>query len=105
LPKGVKVQRLHNLPTILFARRDAKSEPWPQSCWIMNNRTRKPAAGTASAIAGLQGPGTSLHDALDVVLRVVAVGVVVAAGVAMTVRHQFVRLGLAEPLSMKAGSR
>ena len=24
-----------------------KNEPWPQSCWIMNRRTRKPAVGMA----------------------------------------------------------
>ena len=39
-----------------------KKEPWPQSCWIMNRRTRKPAAGTArrgSASSRARVPPTS----------------------------------------------
>ena len=32
---------------VVGARGGEKNEPWPQSCWIMNRRTRKPAAGTA----------------------------------------------------------
>jgi hypothetical protein len=34
-------------PTQSLAERPAKKVPWPQSCWIMNRRTRKPAAGIA----------------------------------------------------------
>ena len=36
-------------PTQSLAARWRKKAPWPQSCWIMNSRTRKPAAGTASS--------------------------------------------------------
>ncbi len=38
-------------PTQSFALRWRKNEPWLQSCWIMNRRTRKPAAGTAISSA------------------------------------------------------
>ena len=34
-------------PTQSFTALFGKNAPWPQSCWIMNRRTRKPAAGTA----------------------------------------------------------
>ena len=34
---------------IVDVRRDLKKEPWPQSCWIMNSRTKKPAVGNASS--------------------------------------------------------
>jgi hypothetical protein len=39
----VEVQAVHIIDD---CRR--KNDPWPQSCWIMKRRTRKPAAGTAS---------------------------------------------------------
>ena len=34
-------------PTQSRAALEWKKEPWPQSCWIMNRRIMKPAAGTA----------------------------------------------------------
>ena len=46
--RGVSVNTPMTRPTQSFARRWRKNDPWPQSCWIMNSRTRKPAAGTAS---------------------------------------------------------
>jgi len=36
-------------PNAAFARLEGKKDPWPQSCWIMNSRTRKQAAGTLSS--------------------------------------------------------
>jgi MFS family permease len=57
----------------------------------------------ASVIAELHGSGTTLHGAIEDVLRALAAGVVLAAGVTMAVRHQLVRRGLALPLSMKDG--
>ena len=44
---GVKVSTPSTRPTQSFAWRPAKNVPWPQSCWIMNRRTRKPPAGIA----------------------------------------------------------
>ncbi len=61
-------------------------------------------AAAASAIAELHGSGTSLHYAIDAVLRVLAAGLVFAAAVTMIVRHQLVRMGLALPLSMDRGA-
>ncbi len=61
-------------------------------------------AAAASAIAELHGSGTSLHAAIDLVLRVLAVGLLVAASVSMLVRAHLVRLGLAAPLSIKPRS-
>jgi EmrB/QacA subfamily drug resistance transporter len=58
-------------------------------------------AATASAITELQASGNTLHSAIDGVLRALALAVVLAAGVTMTVRHQLVRRGLVAPLSMK----
>ncbi|MGN6171065.1 MAG: MFS transporter [Solirubrobacteraceae bacterium] len=58
-------------------------------------------AAAASAITGLHASGTSLHTAIDAVLRTVAAIMVAAAAVTMAVRHQLVRRGLAAPLSMK----
>jgi MFS family permease len=58
-------------------------------------------AAAASAIAGLHASGTSLHAAIDAVLRTVAALMVAAAGVTMAVRHQLVLRGFAPPLSMK----
>jgi hypothetical protein len=49
LAKGVKVTRLHSLPTALLAAREGRKESWPQSCWMMKMRTISPAAGSASA--------------------------------------------------------
>jgi MFS family permease len=59
-------------------------------------------AASASVIAELHASGTTLNGAIDDVLRVLAIGVVAAAGVTMAVRHQLVRRGLAAPLSMNA---
>ena len=36
-------------PTHSLACLLGKNEPWPQSCWIMNRRTSRPAANGASA--------------------------------------------------------
>jgi MFS family permease len=58
-------------------------------------------AAAASAIAGLDASGTSLHTAIDSVLRTLAVILVAAAALTMAVRHRLVRRGLAAPLSMK----
>ena len=58
-------------------------------------------AAAASAIAGLDASGASLHTAIDSVLRTLAAIMVGAAAVTMAVRHQLVRRGLAAPLSMK----
>lgn len=58
-------------------------------------------AASASAIAELHVSGTTLHAAIDDVLRALAVALVAAAGVTMAVRHQLVRRGLAPPLSVK----
>ena len=46
---GVSVSTPITRPTQSFASRWRKNAPWPQSCWIMNARTMKPAAGTASS--------------------------------------------------------
>lgn len=62
-------------------------------------------AASASVIAELHASGTTLNGAIDDVLRALAIGVVVAAGVTMAVRHQLVRRGLAAPLSMNASWR
>ena len=35
-------------PRRSLARRDAKKEPWPQSCWMINRRTSRKTAGTTS---------------------------------------------------------
>jgi hypothetical protein len=62
LPKDTAAQRLASLIARLPGGRGAqdakaiadrlldqwqKNAPWPQSCWIMNRRTSKPAAGAA----------------------------------------------------------
>src|SRR5215204_5284778 len=39
------------MPSRLLARCERKNEPWPQSCWMMKMRTRKPAASTDSGSA------------------------------------------------------
>lgn len=62
-------------------------------------------AAAASVIAELHASGTTLHAAIDDVLRTLAIGVVAAAAVTMAVRHHLVRRGLAAPLSMKANWR
>jgi hypothetical protein len=46
---GVSVNTPMTRPTQSLARLWRKNDPWPQSCWIMKSRTRKPAAGTASS--------------------------------------------------------
>src|SRR5689334_10640599 len=39
---------LQTVPSKSLARRDLKSDPCPQSCWITKIRTTRPAARTAS---------------------------------------------------------
>src|ERR1700730_19205486 len=41
--------RLHARPTMMLARREAKNDPCPQSCWTMKTRTRTARVGTPSA--------------------------------------------------------
>ena len=41
---GRQGHQVHRRPISSFAHRDLKNEPCPQSCWIMNMRTRNPAA-------------------------------------------------------------
>jgi len=40
-------QHAERAPDQSLIARWRKNEPWPQSCWIMNSRTRNPAAGRA----------------------------------------------------------
>lgn len=58
-------------------------------------------AAAASAITALQQSGTTPHNAINTTLRVIALAVLVAAALVMTLRHQLVRRGLMAPLSMK----
>jgi hypothetical protein len=58
-------------------------------------------AAAASAITALEQSGTTPHDAINVTLRVIAIAVLVAAALVMTLRHQLVRRGLMAPLSMR----
>jgi len=44
---GVSVSTPRIEPTMSAARVDRKNAAWPQSCWMMNRRIRKKAAGTA----------------------------------------------------------
>jgi hypothetical protein len=49
-------------PAQSLVRREWKNDLWLQSCWIMNSRTRNPAAGTASTRATGQYPAlTASH--------------------------------------------
>jgi hypothetical protein len=47
--EGVRVKTPNTRPTQLLAARLRKKAPWPQSCWMMNSRTIKPAGRTASS--------------------------------------------------------
>ncbi len=59
-------------------------------------------AAAAAAITLQESSGISSHNAIDLTLRVVALAVLLAAAVVMTIRHQLVRRNLMAPLSMKA---
>jgi hypothetical protein len=48
--------------------------------------------------------GTNSADAIQGTMRVLGIGIIVAAVAVMAVRHQLVRRGLMAPLSMKAPS-
>ena len=53
---GVKVNTPMTRPTQSFAVLREKKVPWPQSCWIMKRRTRKPAAGIVMSSGATQEP-------------------------------------------------
>jgi Na+/melibiose symporter-like transporter len=59
-------------------------------------------AATAAAITLQESSGTSPNHAIDLTLRVMALAVLVAAGLVLAIRHGLVRRGLMAPLSMKA---
>ena len=50
-------------PTQSFARRSVKKVPWPQSCWIMNRRKRKPAPGIAMSNEAQAKPRENVNQA------------------------------------------
>ena len=54
--QGVKVNTPRTRPIQSFSNLDRKNDPWPQSCWIMNRRTRNPAAGTVRSNAAHHRP-------------------------------------------------
>jgi MFS family permease len=90
-----------NIGTQEVVRRERAGEASGVTLTIIVTAGGVGVAAAASAIAGLHGSGSSLHAAIDVVLRTVAIGMVAAAAVTMAIRHHLVRRGLAAPLSMK----
>lgn len=59
-------------------------------------------AAAAAAITLQESSGSSPHNAIDLTLRVVALMVLLAAAIGMTIRRELVRRQLMAPLSMKA---
>jgi MFS family permease len=59
-------------------------------------------AATAAAITLQESSGSSPQNAIDLTLRVIALAVLLAAGIVLAIRHGLVRRGLMAPLSMKS---
>ena len=61
-------------------------------------------AVAATVIEALVHSGTSSADAIQGTMRVLGIGIILAAAAVMAIRHQLVRRGLIAPLAMKASS-